>query len=424
MISKLLNSRIPLILVLCLTSVLMFPAALYSDSRDIYGTQSNMMDSVKFLWFVNHVKVDSSGWHQDTYGWDTTVEITQGNHYKAVLQMKYLGTPNGTYSWWAVYEEQTGMDSILINLADANKADFKADVGGVSTFDNTSDQVIVGTNNDKTAYSLSGSKTTLDALVDFNPATTAVTPTDTAASGKFLAVKDDSLIYQGSAAGLSLVQIDSILSANHGDLSWAGCTGDDAYYVWVFVIDTANDDTLSRIPVYAQNAAGGPAGKGSTNDSGYTVLMLEGAVTLGATYGTFYGFDSKSTTITANDTIVIEGYATTLASPMEGYAWVYAYEADVDGNRLAGVIVRENHGPLAGTDTNRGLTVAPRYLYDTTGADGLWAFQVLQTGEYDDTTTGFYYLKAYYEGSVLWQVDSLCVPDTGNINITEVLAAQ
>ena len=424
MICKLLNSRIALILILCLTSVLMFPAALWSDSREINGTQSNMMDSVRFMWFVNHVKIDSSGWHQDTYGWDTTVEITQGNHYRAVLQLKYLGTPNGTYDWWTVYEEQTGMDSILINLTDVNKADFKADIGGVSTFDNTSDQVIVGTNNDKDDYTISGSKATLDVLADFNPATTAVTPTDTTAFGKFLAVKDDSLIYQGSAAGLSLVQIDSILSANHGAISWGGCTGDDEFYVTVFVIDTANGDSLSRVPVFAQNATGAPVAKGITNDSGYAVLMLEGSVTLGATYGTFYDFDSKTATITANDTIVIEGYATTLASPLEGYAWVYAYESDVDGNRLAGVIVRENHGPLAGTDTNRGLTVAPRYLYDTTGADGLWAFQVLQTGEYDDTTRGFYYLKAYYEGSVLWQVDSLLVPDTGNINITEVLAAQ
>lgn len=44
--------------------------------------------------------------------------------------------------------------------------DFKADVSGLSTFDNTSDQVIVATNNDKTGYSLSsgGIQAVWDAL--------------------------------------------------------------------------------------------------------------------------------------------------------------------------------------------------------------------------------------------------------------------
>jgi hypothetical protein len=390
--------------------------------------QSNMMDSVKFLWFVNHALDDSSNWKENTYGWDTTVNVTQGNHYRAVLRFKYLGTPDGTYDWWTVYEEQTGMDSILVNLADVNKADFKADVSGVSTFDNATDQVIVGTNNDKDDYTISGTKATLDALVDFDPATTAVTPTDTTAFGKFLAVKDDSLIYQGSAAGLSLVQIDSILSANHGDISWGGCTGDDEFYVTVFVIDTVNNDSLSRIPVFAQNATGAPVARGVTNDSGYTVLKLEGSATIGASYGTFYGFDSKPVTITANDTVDIEGYPTTIDPSVEvcppGYAWVHAFEYDADGNPLPGVIVRQYHGELAGTDTNQGFTIAPRYLYDTTGADGSWMFKLLRTGEYDDTTKGFYHFKAYYGKSFLWQVDDLYLPDTGNVNITEILANQ
>ena len=41
-------------------------------------------------------------------------------------------------------------------------------------YDPTVDPVIVGTNNDKTGYSISGTKTTLDDLADFDPATDAV----------------------------------------------------------------------------------------------------------------------------------------------------------------------------------------------------------------------------------------------------------
>lgn len=41
-------------------------------------------------------------------------------------------------------------------------------------YDPTVDSVIVGTNNDKTGYSISGTKTTLDVLADFDPATDAV----------------------------------------------------------------------------------------------------------------------------------------------------------------------------------------------------------------------------------------------------------
>lgn len=53
----------------------------------------------------------------------------------------------------------------------SNRQDtFKADVSSLSTFDATSDNVTVGTNNDKTGYSISGSKTTLDALTDISAA--------------------------------------------------------------------------------------------------------------------------------------------------------------------------------------------------------------------------------------------------------------
>ena len=48
--------------------------------------------------------------------------------------------------------------------------DFKADVSGLSTFDHTVDNVIVGTNNDKAGYSISGTKQTLDALNDVSTA--------------------------------------------------------------------------------------------------------------------------------------------------------------------------------------------------------------------------------------------------------------
>jgi len=48
--------------------------------------------------------------------------------------------------------------------------DDKLPSGTISDFDNSSDQVIVGTNNDKTGYSISGTKTTLDALNDISTA--------------------------------------------------------------------------------------------------------------------------------------------------------------------------------------------------------------------------------------------------------------
>jgi len=48
--------------------------------------------------------------------------------------------------------------------------DDKLPTGTISDFDNSSDQVIVGTNNDKTGYSISGTKTTLDALNDISTA--------------------------------------------------------------------------------------------------------------------------------------------------------------------------------------------------------------------------------------------------------------
>jgi len=58
------------------------------------------------------------------------------------------------------------LDVDLRDATDAGLSNLDAAISSRSTFDSASDQVTVSTNNDKTGYSISGTKTTLDALND------------------------------------------------------------------------------------------------------------------------------------------------------------------------------------------------------------------------------------------------------------------
>jgi hypothetical protein len=94
----------------------------------------------------------------------------------------------------------TQRDSVLNAIADAGKANFQADVSGLSTFD---------------------------------PATDVVTPTDTLEGGDSIAVRpadwaaEDSTAYGGSGGVASAAAIDAYLSERHGAGSWRGSRLDD-----------------------------------------------------------------------------------------------------------------------------------------------------------------------------------------------------
>lgn len=86
----------------------------------------------------------------------TSLSLSEGDSIVALIDGSVAGTAFSTYGIPVkVLAPQRGTDN-------------------ASTFNASSDTVVVGTNNDKTGYSISGSKTTLDALNDFDQSTQTV----------------------------------------------------------------------------------------------------------------------------------------------------------------------------------------------------------------------------------------------------------
>jgi hypothetical protein len=100
---------------------------------------------------------------------------------------------------------KTNKDDEIDSINSTVSTNLDATVSSRSDFDETSDQVIVATNNDKTGYSISGAKTTLDALNDISTAQVN-TEVDTALSDIGL----DHLI-SASVTGTDIVD-DSIIA--------------------------------------------------------------------------------------------------------------------------------------------------------------------------------------------------------------------
>ena len=76
---------------------------------------------------------------------------------------------------------------------------------GFSTFDASTDSVTVGTNNDKTGYSISGTLQTLDSLNDFDPASDTVanvTTTGSVTSGVTVSTVSDGAIGADAVADI------------------------------------------------------------------------------------------------------------------------------------------------------------------------------------------------------------------------------
>jgi len=110
-------------------------------------------------------------------------------------------------------------------LADTNEIQGKLPTGDISEFDSSSDQVIVSTNNDKTGYSISGTKQTLDNLNDLSAAEvnaecdTALTdydgPTNTEMTAAFASLNDLSAADVNAEVdtALSDIGLDHLVSA-------------------------------------------------------------------------------------------------------------------------------------------------------------------------------------------------------------------
>jgi len=119
--------------------------------------------------------------------------------------------------------------------------------------------------------------------------------------------------------------------------------------------------------------------------------------------------------------VVVLGYNTVVASPgSPSSATVYGYLYDIAGAADSGLIVyaRRIDENAYATDTAGNVIVTPLELTDTTDATGYFGFILVRTNQYA-SGSGLYYLWSKKGNRYLFEIDSLTVPSTGNLEITD-----
>ena len=114
----------------------------------------------------------------DSLGEDAaTVKNLTTGYYRIALRGSDASATLGTYTivvktWYAgaLRGISSGAYHVLDEAVETywTRLDAPISTRGTSNFDYTTNQIIVGTNNDKAGYSISGTKQTLDALVDLS----------------------------------------------------------------------------------------------------------------------------------------------------------------------------------------------------------------------------------------------------------------
>ena len=191
----------------------------------------------------------------------------------------------------------------------------------------------------------------------------------------------------------------------------------------VYAIDTTTGDTLSNIDVFVENLTGTPEAQGRTNSSGFaTVNVFDGTWIIKAgTNSTIWNFDDTTRTVaTTFDTMAIIGYPTVILAPADpAQATVFGFVRDIRNNPDSGIIVSiflQRINQATGT-----ITIGRKIAVDTTDDLGFFDFNggIIRSTEYPDSLKGYYFVTGKFNRQVKFSVDTLWIPATGNVDITD-----
>jgi len=210
-------------------------------------------------------------------------------------------------------------------------------------------------------------------------------------------------------------------------------TGGGLYSVTVYAVDTSGTDAVvPAVSIAAQTTDGIPlAGPLVANNQGNVTFMLDAGVTrFISRLGASYQFDTLSATITGNeDSLAVLGYNVVIDPPAGGasYATVYASLYKPNGTADSGIVVKGWLMPdINVTASTPGYTITPYAIWDTTDASGYWSIDLMRSDQYDDTTKGWYHIEGTKGRNrrKVFVIDSLRIPESGNVDLTDSLAAR
>ncbi len=332
------------------------------------------------------------------------------------------------------------LDSVNQAIADANKDNFKADTSGLARFTDLDSVLtaIADANKDNFKADTSGLARPADldsvnqAIADANKSNfmaTVTTPTDVNQSGDTIMRLKDSLVNQGPGGSLTAQEVagyvEDTLSTEHGAGSWQGTgIGSGPNDLTIFAIDSVTDDTLTGVGIYIRNETGTPEASGVTDTEGVaTVKLAVGTWIIQAGENiTQYAFDDTVYTVSvAFDTTAILGYPIVIPSPANpDLATVFGWLYDFMGTPVQNVIVTmQLETSLNVTSTGSGFTIGQNIGYDTSDVTGYFSFPAIRSTIYDDSLKSLYHVVGKLGRYPRFTVDSIYVPATGNVDITD-----
>lgn len=160
-------------------------SAILADTNELQTNQNNWLTAdVSNVTVGNIAAIVSAVWNAASSGYTTAG--TFGNHLDAKISSISGGGGGGGITQQQARDAMKlaasagapaggSIDSILADILAEVSSNIPALISALHDFDPSTQSVIVGTNNDKSGYTISGTKTTLDALNDFDYTSEQVT---------------------------------------------------------------------------------------------------------------------------------------------------------------------------------------------------------------------------------------------------------
>jgi hypothetical protein len=203
-------------------------------------------------------------------------------------------------------------------------------------------------------------------------------------------------------------------------------SGTGAYSVVIYAYDTSGtDQAVEGVKVTAQDGTGGTVAVDWTNNSGYVTFAMDAGAHTIIARKTGYLWPNKSLTVSGNiDSTRIEGYDIVLSDAGADCCNVYGYVFDRNDQPLAGVEVLANPiSQYVGVDTSatKSKILAAIPITARTDTTGLFQLFLRKTGDFADSTKGFYNIVAQYNGSEVFTVKKFYVPSASYIDLGDTL---
>ena len=109
------------------------------------------------------------------------------------------------------------------------------------------------------------------------------------------------------------------------------------------------------------------------------------------------------------------------------YAVVYATLYQNDGQVMNGAVLQCTRAGANNTTALAGSTkviIAPQAVSRPTDANGYVALNILRSNQYGTGASGKYNFKATYNNELVFEINGVTIPSTGNVNLADSIAAR